>query len=395
MLSKHNSRLSVLLGAAFLMATSAIGPGFLTQTTVFTASLQASFGFVILISILLDIGVQLNIWRIIVASGKKAPEIANILFPGTGHFLSVLIVLGGLIFNIGNIAGAGLGLNVLLGIPVSTGALISAVIAIVLFVIKDALRAMDTFSKWLGILMIILTLYVVYTAHPPLGLALQKSIVPDTMNVTAIITLVGGTVGGYITFSGAHRLLDAGVKGKESMAQTTRGAVTGIGIASVMRILLFLAALGVVMQGLPIAQDNPPASMFKQAAGITGYKIFGLVMWSAAITSVVGSAYTSVSFLRTMHVAADANAKAVTIVFIAISGAIFLLTGNPVTILIAAGAVNGMILPVSLLIMLLAIHKPAIAGTYKHPWILTVLGVIVMLIMGWMSVKTIAALMHL
>jgi Mn2+/Fe2+ NRAMP family transporter len=41
---------SVLLGAAFLMATSSIGPGFLTQTTVFTGKLMASFGFVILMS---------------------------------------------------------------------------------------------------------------------------------------------------------------------------------------------------------------------------------------------------------------------------------------------------------------------------------------------------------
>ena len=33
------SNLSVLLGAAFLMAASAIGPGILTQTTLFTRQL--------------------------------------------------------------------------------------------------------------------------------------------------------------------------------------------------------------------------------------------------------------------------------------------------------------------------------------------------------------------
>ena len=47
-------RRNAVLGAAFLMATSAIGPGFLTQTATFTNSLLASFGFVILLSILLD-----------------------------------------------------------------------------------------------------------------------------------------------------------------------------------------------------------------------------------------------------------------------------------------------------------------------------------------------------
>src|SRR6478736_5885363 len=107
---------SAILAAAFLMATSAIGPGFLTQTAVFTNQLGASFGFVILISILLDIGAQLNIWSILTVSGKKAQDVANDLLPGLGYLLSILIIIGGLAFNIGNLAGCGLGMQVLFGI---------------------------------------------------------------------------------------------------------------------------------------------------------------------------------------------------------------------------------------------------------------------------------------
>ncbi|CAM5622826.1 hypothetical protein [Bacillus safensis FO-36b] [Bacillus safensis subsp. safensis] len=104
---------SMLMGAAFLMATSAIGPGFLTQTTVFTQQLAASFGFVILISILLDIFAQTNVWRIIAVSEKRGQDIANMVLPGLGYVLAFLIVIGGLAFNIGNIAGAGLGFQVI------------------------------------------------------------------------------------------------------------------------------------------------------------------------------------------------------------------------------------------------------------------------------------------
>ena len=95
----------VSLGAAFLMANSSIGPGFLTQTSVFTQQLSTSFGFVIVVSILLDLGAQINIWRCITLSGMRAQEIANELLPGLGHLLSLLVILGGLAFNIGNIAG--------------------------------------------------------------------------------------------------------------------------------------------------------------------------------------------------------------------------------------------------------------------------------------------------
>ena len=241
---KRINNWSVLLGAAFLMATSAVGPGFLTQTTVFTQSMAASFGFVILISIILDIGVQLNVWRVIAVAEKRAQDIANVLLPGLGLFISFLIVLGGLAFNIGNVGGAGLGFNVLFGISAEAGALIGAGIAIAIFLVREAKKLMDIFAQGMGLLMILLILYVAITSNPPLGEALEKSIVPDQIDIIAIITLVGGTVGGYITFAGGHRLLDAGIKGKGALPQVNRSAISGISIASLIRIFLFLAALG-------------------------------------------------------------------------------------------------------------------------------------------------------
>lgn len=268
---------SLLMGAAFLMATSAIGPGFLTQTATFTNTLAASFGFVILISIILDIFAQTNVWRIIAVSGKRGQEIANMVLPGLGYFIAILVVLGGLAFNIGNIGGAGLGLQVLFGITPETGALISAVIAILIFVIKEAGKAMDRFTQIAGFVMIILTVYVAATTAPPVGQAVANTFVPEHISIFAIVTLVGGTVGGYITFAGGHRLLDAGIKGKESIPQVTKSSVVGILITSVMRIALFLAVLGVVSKGLHIDESNPAASVFKLAAGNVGYKIFGLI----------------------------------------------------------------------------------------------------------------------
>ena len=110
---KNNN--SVLWGAAFIMATSAIGPGFLTQTTVFTEKFMSNFAFAILASILIDIGAQMNVWRVITMSRMRGQDIANKVLPGLGHFIAILIVMGGLAFNSGNVAGAGCGRNVLFG----------------------------------------------------------------------------------------------------------------------------------------------------------------------------------------------------------------------------------------------------------------------------------------
>jgi Mn2+/Fe2+ NRAMP family transporter len=389
---------SAILGAAFLMATSAIGPGFITQTTVFTQQLLTSFGFVILVSILLDIAAQLNIWRIVAVSEKRAQDIANQLFPGIGYALAILIVIGGLAFNIGNIAGAGLGMDILFPLDRSqqypiNGAIISAIIALIIFWVKEAGLAMDWFAKILGFVMIGLTLYVAIKSDPPVAAAVHHSFFPETISVTAIITLVGGTVGGYISFAGAHRLIDAGVKGREQLPLVTRGSVNAILIASVMRILLFLAALGVVMAGAVIDAKNPAASVFRIAAGTAGYKIFGIVLWSAAITSVVGSAYTSVSFLRSFHPWFEKNQRMIITAFIIFSTCIFGFIGQPVKVLVVVGALNGFILPVALALMLLAAYQSRIVGAYKQPLWMSMLGWVVVVVMSWMCIKVVGGLL--
>lgn len=385
---KKSSLSSIILGAAFLMATSAIGPGFLTQTAVFTKQLLASFGFVILLSVILDIFAQLNIWRVLTVSGMRAQDAANGTVKGSGYVLAVLIVFGGLAFNIGNVAGAGLGLEILFGIDVRIGAAVSAMIGIALFVFKEFGKAMDVFVKILGLLMLALIVYVVYESSPPVGEAAFRTVYPETISPIAIVTLVGGTVGGYITFAGAHRLIDAGITGVESLSEVNRGATTGILLTAIIRFLLFLAALGVIALGMTIDDKNPPASVFQNAAGTIGYKIFGVVMWAAAITSVVGAAYTSVSFLKTFHQKLERNDKWLTIVFIAFSTVVFLFVGQPVKVLVLAGTFNGFILPVGLALILLASRNPKIVGDYEHPLWLQITGWLVVLVMLAFSLQT-------
>ncbi|MGH7668954.1 MAG: NRAMP family divalent metal transporter [Gemmatimonadaceae bacterium] len=374
------------------MATSAVGPGFLTQTSVFTAELGASFGFAILVSVIVDVVAQFNVWQVIAVSGRRAQELGNAVLPGLGWFLAALVAVGGLAFNIGNIAGTGLGLNAMLDVPVRTGAVVSAVVSIGIFMLPDAGRAMDRFAQVMGFVMVALTLYVAATAHPPVADAIVGTVAPADWSVLTIVTLVGGTVGGYITFAGAHRLIDAGVSGLGVQAEVRRTAGLAIGVASLMRVLLFLAVLGVVSRGLTLDPANPPASVFQLAIGQIGYRLFGIVMWTAAITSVVGAAYTSVSFLRSLSPWAERFWTRLVIGFIGLSTIVFLVVGRPVKTLIAVGALNALVLPVGLVVVLVAAHRRSLMPEgYRHsPW-LTITGALVaaaMAVMGGYTLVT-------
>lgn len=381
-----------LTGAAFLMAVSAIGPGFLTQTTQFTARLGASLACAILLSIFIDIGAQLNTWRVICISGRRGQQVADAVVPGFGWIVTAVIVFGSFVFNLGNFSGCALGLQTLFDLPRGAGTLVSGILAVALFLSPAMLTSMDWFSKLLGAAMILMTVYVAFATRPDLAQAARQAVLPDTIDVAAVVTLVGGTIGGYIMFSGAHRLLDGGVSGPEHVRQITWASVQGIVITGIMRGVLFLAVLGVVSAGVSLSDERPVFDAFRAGAGRIGHILSGLIFWAAAITSVVGCSYTAVTFLG-FHKGQRLQARLIA-AFIALSLAVTLALDaagiRPTPLLIAAGTINGVLMPVVLGVVLVAAHRPSIMGAYRHPWWASVFGAGAWLVSIFLAYRVVA-----
>lgn len=393
------NRRASLISAIFLMATSAIGPGFITQTATFTVTLGSAFGFGILASIIIDFVVQQNIWRVVSLTKMYSSDIANATIPYSGYVLAILVIFGGLVFNIGNIAGAGLGLNALVGLDPKWGGAISAFMAIYIFSSHKASHFIDRLMIGFGLLMIGLTLFVLFAAHPPIGQAFTETLFPSSIDFASITTIVGGTVGGYISYAGAHRLLDKKMVGVENIKYVSSAATRGIIVVGVMRYILFLAILGVVASGVTIDISsyaaNPASQAFQAALGQLGLRIFGLILWAAALTSIIGAAYTSMTFITPFKPSITIRQRQIaTIIFIICSLAVYLIMGAaPVSLLVFAGGFNGLVLPLGLTIFIFIGWKRAdLMSGYHYPRWLLWSGFIVCAItwyMGAMSIVTI------
>ncbi len=198
-------------------------------------------------------------------------------------------------------------------------------------------------------------------------------------------------------YAGAHRLVDNGVRGAENVREISRASVTGILITAVMRIMLFLAVLGVVTGGANIDMDNPVASVFDSALGDAGKIFFGAVMWCAAITSVIGASYTSTSFLKVFGRWVTHWERWVVVGFIVASTALFLILGaEPVKLLIFAGAFNGLILPFGLgLLLWVAWRRRDLIDGYVYPRWLLVIGVAAWLLTIYLGYESITGLKDL
>ncbi|MGV2125264.1 NRAMP family divalent metal transporter [Agrobacterium vitis] len=391
-----------LLSAMFLMSMSAVGPGFITQTATFTVKLGAAFAFGIFVSIIIDFIVQANIWRLVTVTRMRAPAIANSAIPGSGYVLAVLVIIGGLFFNIGNIGGAGLGFNAMIDLDPKIGGAIGALAAIGIFLSRRAGVAMDRVVFVAAFVKLALILYAAIVSGPPVAEALRQTILPDTIDFATITTIVGGTVGGYITYAGAHRLLDKGMGGVENIGAVNRAAFSGIAITGVLRYILFLAILGVVASGTVIDLSgkaaNPAGQAFHAAAGNIGFRLFGAVLLASAMTSIIGAAYTSVSFLTAFKKdMTERQRNFATVGFIAFSLVSYMLiTTPPAAMLVFVGGLNGLVLPIGLSIFIYAAWaRSDLMGGYRYPRWLLILGVLTCALTWYMAYKSVGPIFAL
>ncbi|MGD1335467.1 NRAMP family divalent metal transporter [Vibrio harveyi] len=388
--SENSWQKKAILSVAFLMATTSVGPGFLTQTAVFTNIYKIDMAFPVFASMFITFGIVMNLWRIVGVSGMRIQDIANKVAPGIGYVVGILLALGAVAFNFGNVSGAALGINVLTGVDTTWGALFTGVVGCLLFVVHNASKRMDQMARYLGLFMIILIAYVAMTSLPPMGETLSAAVMPTDIGSLLLptLTIVGGAVGGYYT--GAQRLVDIGLQGKDKVPAIKTAAWAGISIAVVIRILLFLAVFGVIATGATLDSANPAADAFRQGAGEVGYFIFGLVLFVASITSVVGNSYMAISLIKTLFPIVARNEKVWCVGFIIITSLGTVTMNMPILLLMLAGLVNSIILPIVLGMMLVATRRKDIVGDYKHPVYLTFTGIAIVVVMAASSMTNIS-----
>lgn len=391
---------SAALGAAFLMAASAVGPGFLIQTSRFSAQGGLSFFYVILFVTLADIVTKANIWSVVGAAGLSGAQIADRVRKGLGTVLTAMILFGGLAFNVGNIGGTALGLSAVFGLDERIGALIGGALAAGIFCFHGAKRVIDRLAIVLSATIAASLLAVVIKTQPPVLAAVAAPPAPSELAAWffPLITLLGGACGGYIPFSGAHRLLESGSGSPKAFR---RSAALGASMSGAIRLLLFFCVIGGCYAGRTLLDenaaavihaDNPAAQTFLLAAGTWGKRLFGVTLFAAGLACTIGAAYTSVSFLKSLLPAAARHERGFILGMIGLSALILLIFGNAARFAILSGTVNGFVLPVSLGCILLACRRRDIVGDYRHPPVFTIAGWFVVALSAVLAVRSLVLL---
>ena len=126
------------------------------------------YGLVIVLAIIMDITAQMNIWSIVSVSGMRAQDVANKLLPGLGVVIAILVAIGGLAFNVGNVGGVALGFNAMIGLDQKVGAVVAGCLGIIIFINKNAKTIMDKVATILAAVILVTVLVVAIISQPPM-----------------------------------------------------------------------------------------------------------------------------------------------------------------------------------------------------------------------------------
>jgi Mn2+/Fe2+ NRAMP family transporter len=122
-----------------------------------------------------------------------------------------------------------------------------------------------------------------------------------------------------------------------------------------------------------------------------------VVLWAASITSVIGASYTSVSFVTSRTRTSDRTRTLLVVAFIAVTTLAFLLLGAaPTTLLVFAGAFNGLLLPIGIAVLLwVATRRADLLAGYRYPRWLLVIGWLAWLLTLYLAVNSIRPVIDL
>ena len=384
-------------GPGFLIVAAFIGPG-----TVTTASLAgARFGHTLLwalvFSVLATIVLQEMAARLAIVSRQGLGEALRTVFRDSRLRVSVSVFVvaaiggGNAAFETGNITGAAVGLAVLTGLP-------SQVWAVGIGLGVTAVLALGTYrglERCLLVLVLSMSLVFVLTAivaRPPVGEMLRGAVWPSFPHDSAllIVALIGTTVVPYNLFLHANAVRErwAGrLPKQQALSVARRDTWVSVSIGGVITLAIVSTAAGAFF-GRGGSPDNAGmlASQLEPLLGSAAQSFFAAGLLCAGITSAItaplAAAYATAGVLGWRQDLRSWRCCAVWGAITLIGTVLAAVGQRPVTAIILAQAVNGVLLPIMAVFLLLVMNRSQLLGEDTNGWLANILGTLVVLVVS-------------
>ena len=392
------------IGPGVVVTAAFIGPGTITACTLagakFGYSLLWALGFATIATIIL----QEMSARLGVITQKGLGEV---LWDALQHsifkwplFLLIMVALyiGNAAYEGGNLAGAALGIQAIVGESESIYQLsiltLSLIGALILW--RGSYKQIERILIFLVLLMGVSFVVTFFVVKPELLSIVNGLMSPNitTANLLTVIALIGTTVVPYNLFLHASAA-KSHWQGAQQLGEARVDTAISIGLGGIIALLIVsTAAASMFAHGLAVNGAADMAKQFEPLFGGHSKYLLGMGMFAAGLSSVItaplATSYAISEILRVEKGTESAVFRGISLSILLI-GACLALTGiNPIEIIVLAQFANGLLLPIVASFLLFAINHKKLLGQYANGWLSNSLGGCVVIFTTFLGVRMVA-----
>ena len=382
-------------GPGLLVAAAFIGPGTATTASVAGAETGYALLWALAFSIFATIVMQEMSARLGIVSrlglGQALREsFDQPLLKGLAVALVLIAIgFGTAAFETGNITGAALGLETVVGLSTRVWALIVGASAFALLA-TGRYQLIERVLVALVLSMSVVFLLTAIIVKPDLGALFAGLLAPGipSGSVLTVIALVGTTVVTYNFFLHSAAVQDkwpAQIATDTALGESRRDTIVSIILGGAITLAIVItAAAAFFTSQTPIEDAGQMATQLEPLLGTSAKWFFAIGLFAAGMTSSVtaplAAAYAVTGALGLKPDLASPPFRAVWAVIILIGTGFAWFGTSPVQAIVVAQAANGVLLPLVALFLLRVMNRSALLGAYRNGPLGNILGAIVLLV---------------
>ncbi|MFD1607488.1 Nramp family divalent metal transporter [Oceanobacillus luteolus] len=378
-----------VIGPGAIVTASFIGPG--TVTTATRAG--ASFGFALLwavvFSIIATIVLQEMTGRLGIITRKGLGDAVReqfvnpILKYGSMWLVIIAISVGCAAYMAGDLLGTSLGISTITGISPNVLGPIVGIIILILG-LSGSYKLIEKLMIVLIVIMSFTFITTMFVTQPPIGELFKGAFVPSIPpgSIIMIIAVIGTTVVPYNLFLHSSNVQERWNQPTD-LRDSRWDTIISITVGGLITASVLITA-GATIRGLEV---QSAADLSLQLEPILGewalvFMSIGLFAagFSSALAAPLGAAMTVSSVLKWGNNMKDRRFKIVFVIIISIGIIGSALDLNPLSVLLFAQALNGILLPVIAIMLLIFMNNKKRLGDYTNSLMANILGGVVALI---------------
>lgn len=389
------------MGPAAIICATVIGPGTVTTCSLAGVNFKYGLAWAVLFAAISTIVLQLMASRLGIITGKGLSENIRVIY--NESWLKVLFVIivvfaigvGNSAYQGGNMAGAVMGVSAVFGLSrIVLTTTISAIVFLLLW--SGTYNLVEKIMTVLVALMVFLFVATAAVLRPNPGELLSGLFIPSIPDGSLLVAMgvIGTTIVPHCFFM--HSAMTAtkwrGIDTRQALEDNRFDVMFNIIIAGVISLAIIITGASLYSKGVNVKSGLDLAKQLEPLVGTWAKYFFGLGLFAAGITSAtaapLSAAYAITGILGWSTELKDKKFRIIWIIVLA-TGYIVSSTGiNPIQIIVLAQAFNGILLPLSAIILLIAMNNRKYLGDYVNTRAQNVIGAMIILITIILGART-------